>query len=119
MKLAIVGYRNFNDWDFFCETVNRIVADTQSPDLIISGGATGVDNMAATYAKTENIELKEFLPNWSKYGKAARNTLIAEACDACIAFVSKKSVGTYDTIRKVKKLGKTVYEVEIDYCDIR
>lgn len=49
---------------------------------------------------------------WKKFGKVAgmmRNTIIVERSDIIIAFPIGSSIGTWDTIRKAKKLNKPVY----------
>ena len=102
MKLAIIGSRSITDinlaeyiWDDVCE--------------IVSGGAVGIDALAAEYAKKNNITLKEFLPEYSCYGRAApivRNKLIVDYADKILAFWDGKSRGTLSVIRYAEKLGK-------------
>ena len=67
--------------------------------------------MAKQWAKDNNIEIVEYLPDYSKYQRAApikRNTLIVEEADVVIAFWDGKSKGTKDSINKAKSLGKEV-----------
>lgn len=64
MKIAIVGSRSIavnNLGDYLPENTTEIV----------SGGAIGVDRSARNYAKTHNIKLKEFLPEYERYGRSA------------------------------------------------
>ena len=78
---------------------------------IVSGGARGVDKQAADYAKSNNICLTEFLPDYARYGRAAplkRNIQIAEYADAVLAFWDGTSKGTQYTISMFEKLGKPV-----------
>ena len=78
---------------------------------IVSGGAKGIDSQAAQYAILNNIPLKEFLPEYSKYGKYAplrRNKEIAEYSDMALAFWDGTSKGTMHTISLFKSLGKEV-----------
>jgi hypothetical protein len=117
-RIAIIGSRDFNDYSAFEIYINNIICeddelnfDNPNNILIVSGGCSGVDSMAERWAKEHKYKTLIFKPEWSKYGKAAgplRNTLIIENSDVIIAFPSKKSVGTYDTINKAKALHKKV-----------
>ena len=90
MKIAIVGSRSVtvnNLGDYLPENTTEIV----------SGGAIGVDRSARNYAKTHNIKLKEFLPEYERYGRSAplkRNLQIIDYADEVIAFWDGMSHGT-------------------------
>ena len=108
MKLAIVGSRKIsaNIGEHMPENVTEIV----------SGGAAGIDTLAAEYARNNGIKLTEFLPDYSRYKRAAplkRNQLIAEYADLCLAFWDGESRGTLNTINLFKKLNKSVNVVII------
>lgn len=115
MKLAIVGSRDFNDyekmksilWDLF-----HIRQSTVPKDIIISGGARGADTLAKKYAEEEKQEYIEFLPDWNTLGKAAgfiRNQQIVNACDIVLAFWDGKSKGTEDTLNKAALAKKPTF----------
>jgi hypothetical protein len=40
-------------------------------DEIVSGGAIGIDRCAKEYAIRNNITLREFLPEYNKFGRSA------------------------------------------------
>lgn len=106
MKIAIVGSRNFTNYDLLKDTMRDY-----EPSAIVSGGATGADKLAEKYAKESEIELIIFKPNWKKYGRAAgpkRNKQIVEASDMTVAFWDGKSRGTLSTITITKRAGKPV-----------
>lgn len=86
------------------------------PDVIISGGCSGVDKLAEEWARLHGIPTRIFYPDafLGKRGFLERNTLIANECTHCVAFPSKTSKGTWDTIRKVKSLNKPVKIKNID-----
>jgi hypothetical protein len=97
--------------------VSEYISDIGQPDIIVSGGASGVDTMAEKYALDNEYDLLVFKPDWNKYGKTAgplRNTQIVEYATHVIAFVSEKSVGTYDTINKAKNNQKMCKIIDID-----
>ena len=110
MRLAIIGSRNLqveNFEDYIPEGVTEIV----------SGGAKGVDAGAAEYAKSNQICLTEFLPEYARYGRAAplkRNTLIAEYSDMVLAFWDGKSKGTMYTLSLFEKLGKKTIVIKME-----
>jgi len=111
MKVAVIGSRNFNDYE--------LVKTTLSPlniTLLVSGGAKGADSFGERYANENNIETLIFKPDWEKHGKAAgmiRNTDIVNNADTIIAFWDGESKGTKDSITKAEKLGKNIIIVNI------
>ena len=110
MKLAIVGSREFENYDLLCVEVAKI-QETQKIDLIVSGGAKGADTLAKKFAAKNQIPLMEFLPDYDRYGRGAplqRNTLIVRNSNVVLAFVTATSKGTWDTIRKAQAAGKRV-----------
>ena len=102
MKLAIVGSRK-------CPEIDIASHLPFMPDVIISGGAIGIDTLARQFAEQKKIPIIEFLPEYSKYGRKAplmRNIQIVENCDYIMAFWDGTSPGTKFTIDYAKKLGK-------------
>ena len=113
MKIAIVGSRNFLDFDFLKEKIDPFLNDI---DLIVSGGAKGADSLAEKYAKVNNLTLEIFKPDWKKYGRTAgpiRNKSIIESADIVFAFWDGKSKGTKNSIDISKKLRKKIYVFKI------
>ena len=111
MKLAIVGSRTISD-------INLSDYITEKPDTIISGGARGIDTLAAEYARQNGIELIEYIPNYNKYGRSApiiRNRQIIEACDKVLAIWDGQSHGTLNSINLAKKLGKKLVVIDSNY----
>ena len=99
MKVAVVGSRNL--------TINNL-GDYLPEDTteIISGGARGIDRCARAYAKSHNIKLTEFLPEYERYGRSAplkRNLQIIRYADMVLAFWDGKSNGTRFVIENCKK----------------
>ena len=101
MKVAVVGSRNL--------TINNL-GDYLPKDTteIVSGGARGIDRCAREYAKSHNIKLTEFLPEYDQYGRSAplrRNITIIEYADLVLAFWDGSSRGTKYVIDNCKRLG--------------
>jgi predicted Rossmann fold nucleotide-binding protein DprA/Smf involved in DNA uptake len=101
MKIAIVGSRNI--------TVDNLSSYVSLKDEIVSGGAVGVDQCAAKFARENGIKLTEFMPEYNIYGRAApiiRNKKIVDYADKIIVFWDGKSKGTLSVIQYAKKIGK-------------
>lgn len=109
MRVAIIGSRTLQ--------VNDL--EDYLPDdatTIISGGAKGIDQCAAKYAKEHGMKLIEYYPDYARYGRSAplqRNKRIVEACDMVLAFWDKNSKGTKFTIDYATKMGKRVCLIEM------
>ncbi len=116
MKLAIIGSRNFTDYDFFKEKLEYLTQNIEEDIVYVSGGAIGTDSLCKRYCQENNYELIEFLPDYKQYGKGAthiRNSQIVEFSDALIAFWNNVSKGTKSTLEKAKKKGLTIKIVKI------
>ena len=74
MKIAVIGSRSL--------VVNNLEKYLpKDVDEIVSGGAIGIDRCAKEYAIRNNITLREFLPEYNKFGQSAplkRNIEIIE-----------------------------------------
>jgi len=119
LRIAIVGYRDFHDYNFvekkFLEVVknsNLALEDVH----IVSGGARGVDEIAQEIARRHGLSITIHYPNWKKYGKRAaaiRNRKIVDDCDIIIAFPSENSRGTAMTVNMARSAGKKIYAYKI------
>jgi|Cm1ome_4_1110797.scaffolds.fasta_scaffold00136_25 hypothetical protein len=114
MKIAIVGSREPGNINFAKELEKRI--NIQSGDTIISGGAKGIDSLAAEYATAHGLELVEIRPNYAKNGRGAtfiRNREIVDNADMVVAFWNGTSKGTKYTIDYANKKGVTTLIITI------
>jgi predicted Rossmann fold nucleotide-binding protein DprA/Smf involved in DNA uptake len=110
MNIAVIGGRTRTDKDFVCKTLNAFI---KPGDILVSGGAEGIDTIARDYAAVNKLLIVEFLPIGSKYAKGAnpyleRNKDIAVLADVVLAFPSRQSSGTWHTIGVAKELGKRI-----------
>ncbi len=116
MKLAIIGSRDFKNYPLLKETVLKhfVGYDTKTcmevwPEEIVSGGANGADSLAKAFALEYGIPLKEFIPEWEKYGKRAgflRNQDIVKRADWVLCFWDGQSKGSGNSLSIAKKLKK-------------
>ena len=113
--LGIVGYRYYNNYEQFSQYIDQYIGINGRPLAIVSGGASGADHMAEVYANNNSIQIIVYLPQSSdRNGFLNRNTQIVDKSDRLFAFVSTKSRGTWDTIRKANNKGIPVNSVSID-----
>ena len=113
MKVAVIGSRNLQ-----VDDLGKYLPDNVTE--IVSGGARGVDTSAKEYALAHGIELTEFIPEYSKYGRGAplrRNITIIEYADLVLAFWDGRSRGTKYVIDNCKKRGipvKVICSASVD-----
>ena len=103
MKIAIVGSRSIR---ITSEDIEKIISDG---DEIVSGGAVGVDQCACEYANNKGLKITEFLPEYSRYRRAAplvRNKRIVEYADKVVVFWNGSSKGTLSVINYAKEIKK-------------
>jgi predicted Rossmann fold nucleotide-binding protein DprA/Smf involved in DNA uptake len=65
MKVAIVGGRDFCDYNLFNKVIEKLFEKDIFKEVteIISGGAKGTDSLAEKYGNECNIKTKIFLPD--------------------------------------------------------
>jgi hypothetical protein len=106
MVVAIIGSREFNDYNLMCKTLNPV---KDKITLIVSGGAYGADKLGERFAEDNNIPTKIFIPDWDRLGKRAgfvRNKDIVNAADVIIAFWDGKSPGTASALDYAESVEK-------------
>lgn len=115
--LGIVGSRYYTNYGNFCLVVEKWINLNSRPEMIVSGGANGIDTLAERFAKENNIKLKVHPAEWSKYGKAAgpvRNQLIVNDITHLLAIPIKTSIGTFSTIKKAKTAMRNITIVNLE-----
>ncbi len=115
MKLLIAGSRKINKE--FEDSVHFIIDAAIKKHgygitEVLSGGAKGVDVYGQHWAEKRGIPVVQFIPNW-KDGKDAgmvRNGKMVDACDVAMVFWDGHSKGTMDTLSKMLKARKPLFE---------
>ena len=90
MKVAVIGSRGLP----LPEIAHLLPENT---DEILSGGARGIDAGVKKWASENGVPLREFLPDYEKYGRAApirRNAEMLSKADLVLIFWDGKSRGT-------------------------
>ena len=104
MKLLIVGSRSIKNYD-----ISEFIPP--DVDVIISGGAEGIDSIAEQYADKKRISKYIIRPQYSVYGKTAplkRNEIMVDMADFVLVIWDGKSKGAKFTIKYAKKCNKPV-----------
>lgn len=113
MRTIIAGSRAIHNYDLLKGYVAKAKVDVS---VIISGGATGVDNLAIRYAKEHNIPCEIYIPNWQTYGRGAgfiRNQKMANKAEALIAIWDGMSRGTSHMINIARGMNLMVVVFEV------
>lgn len=117
MKLAIVGSTKFEKdpagIEWATDWINHYL-DRPFLEAVISGGAIGIDSLAARLARGRGIEVIEFLPKqkrWAPNGFEERNLLIAQNCDELLRLAHHASTtyGSGWTADRTEEMGKPVH----------
>lgn len=117
MILAIVGSVSLEGSEEALKIIEELL-DRYQPNMVVSGGARGIDTMAATAARRRGTPVQEFMPQVRSWkggggnGFEARNMLIAQHCDALVRIVAhdSKTYGSGWTRDYAKKIGKATEE---------
>jgi hypothetical protein len=104
MKILIIGSRSVKKFDLFPYVGANV-------DMIISGGANGIDTIAEEYADKHKISKLIIRPRYDLYGRAApikRNEEMVDLADEIIVIWDGTSKGTKYSIDYAEKKGKKV-----------
>ena len=113
-KVLVCGSRGITDRFWVTYAMSKAPLDY---DLIIHGGARGVDSLAGEVAQNSGIPVKVVKPDWNKHGKKAgilRNKEMVDEADAVIAIWDGKSRGTKHSIDYAHSKGKPVYVTKVE-----
>lgn len=114
MKIIVAGNRTYKNHEHICAVLDAVV---QKRDVVLQGGASGVDRVAQTWARTHGVACRQFEAAWEQLGSAAgrvRNAQMAQEADALIAFWDGESPGTGSMIRCMQVLKKPIFYVRYD-----
>lgn len=111
LKIVIAGCRNYNNYYEAKDYIDFCIREIKKNNtiVILSGGCRGADAIGERYAIENGYEIRKFVANWDKYGKAAgpiRNEQMAKEADYIICFWDYESRGTKSMIEYAKKYSK-------------
>lgn len=110
MKVLVCGSRYCRDFTTVCNGLN---VHAPEAEVLIHGGATGVDSLAQDWADHHDIPCIVYPADWKRHGKAAgpiRNQVMLDEGkpDLVVAFPGGR--GTADMVRRARAAGVTVIE---------
>ena len=125
INLALVGSSRFYDYEVFENIIEQWVDANGYPDLIIVGGASGVDYMGERWADNNSIPIAIFTEEWGGTNRTLRdsgrpeapNTLtekILNAATDILAIPSNTSKWTRIIIEMAQKRNIPITIHEID-----
>ena len=82
INLAIVGSSRFYDFMIFEDAVESWIDENGYPDMIIVGGASGVDYMAERWADNNSVAIAVFTEEWSDPARSLVDRGRAEAANS-------------------------------------
>ena len=125
INLAIVGSSRFYDFMIFEDAVETWIEENGYPDMIIVGGASGVDYMAERWADNNSVPIAVFTEEWSDPDRSlvdrgrteAPNTLtekILSGASHILAMPSPTSKWTRIVIDRASTRGISTTVLEVD-----
>ena len=125
INLAIVGSSRFYDFEIFESVLEEWIEENTYPDLIIVGGASGVDYMAERWADNNLIPIAIFSEEWDdplrslidrKRGEAPNSLTekILSAATNILAMPSPTSKWTRIVIDRAESIGVPTHVVEVE-----
>ena len=110
MKLLIAGSRSIQAFDL----TPYIPQDT---DLIITGGACGIDRLAEEYADRHGLSKLVLRPQYARYGRGAplkRNREMVDLADRVLVIWDGVSRGAKFTADYAEKTEKPIVTVKVN-----
>ena len=101
LRVAIVGSREYAHPEKVREFVRELAKTHDKKVVIVSGGANGVDSVAADEAVSQGLHIAVWRPNWSQGKRAAlkRNYQIVNDASKVVAFWDEESRGTAHSMK--------------------
>ena len=106
--VAVVGSRRLTSCPALLARLEQLRA-AQALGLVVSGGAAGVDGLAAAWCRAHSVPLVELRPDYRRHGPAAphvRNAEIVHRAGLVLLCWDGQSAGTLSTWRAAQRLGR-------------
>ena len=125
INLVVVGSSRFYDYSLVEEAIDEWASEEAHPDLVITGGASGVDYLAERWADNNNVPYAVLSEEWNAPrtgleddGRAAAPTSLTnqllEAATHVLAFPSPTSKWTNVVIAMAEAMDIPVKVIQIE-----
>ena len=125
INLVVVGSSRFYDYSVVEDAMDQWIAEEAHPDLVITGGASGVDYLAERWADNHNVPYAVFSEKWNAPrvgledgGRAAAPTSLTnqllEAATHVLAFPSATSKWTHVVVAMAQALDIPVKVINVE-----
>lgn len=107
MILAVTGGRDFKDAEMVDRNLRRFVTTPYKQNLIIQGGALGLDSLVYDWGWKHGIHVAEVRAQWGTYGRAAghyrNHAMLLLKPELLLAFPGGR--GTANAVARAEELG--------------
>lgn len=110
---VLAGSRDITE---LSEVEEAVIASGFEFDIVVSGGARGVDLLGEEYAKKNGKLIRRFIPDWDTMGKKAgfiRNNEMGQFSNMGIVLIKNQSKGSTQMRNYLKSIGKEVYSRDL------
>jgi len=109
MKVIIAGSRQIEDRLALAKAIKQSGFEITE---VVSGTSRGPDKLGESWARANDIPVKEFPANWAKFGNYAgplRNSDMAKYADAAVILWDGQSLGTLNMIKNMDMRDKPYF----------
>jgi len=114
MRVLVCGGRNYGDHVHVNDVLNALHAE-RPISAIITGAASGADQLASKWAQRRGVRVDEYPADWRRFGLSAgplRNKLMLDAGHPAIVVAFPGGKGTANMVWAAKAAG-----IEVRYAD--
>ncbi len=125
INLVVVGSSRFYDYGLVEDAMDQWTSEEAHPDLVITGGASGVDYLAERWADNHNVQYAVFSEEWNaprsgleddgrEEAPTSLTNQLLEAATHVLAFPSPTSKWTHVIIEMAEAMDIPVTVINVE-----
>jgi hypothetical protein len=125
INLVVVGSSRFYDYGLVEDAMDQWTSEEAHPDLVITGGASGVDYLAERWADNHNVQYAVFSEEWNaprsgleddgrEEAPTSLTNQLLEAATHVLAFPSPTSKWTHVVIEMAEAMDIPVTVINVE-----